>query len=312
MSAVAFLAILVASGEAHDPAVTALQAAAIEVTGSADSVRLFEVPSLSDAEALRVERSSGSRVVLQLTWRDSGRLIARLRLHAARTNRWVDREFAFSSADSPSERGRTLGYAIASMLPEGDPSLPWPAPSERESPPPVPEAPPGRHAVGLFFLGGAGLGGPASGVGGLLNVETFVTQNVSLGASLSARLGSISALDGDELSTSFGLGGAWWPVAPTATNRWGIALRMEGLLLYHAFSHDRAGGTTEWKGHALPGAEVKLEGTWRLGRGVELLVGAGSEVAFGTIDITVVSQMTGSDTIPALRALAEGGIRARF
>jgi len=145
-----------------------------------------------------------------------------------------------------------------------------------------------------------------------VNVETFVTQNASLGASLSARLGHIAALDADELSTAFGLGGAWWPVAPTVTNRLGIAIRMEGLLLYHAVSHDRAGGTTEWKGHALPGAEVKLEGTWRLGHGVELLLGAGSEVAFGTIDITVVSQTTGSATIPALRTLAEGGIRARF
>ncbi|MDB4983100.1 MAG: hypothetical protein JWM82_3852 [Myxococcales bacterium] len=313
MSAVAFLAILVAAGEAHDPAVVALQSAAAEVMGAEESVRLFEVPSPSDAEALRVERSSGSRVVLQLTWRDSSRLIARLRLHAARTDRWVEREIVFSSADGLSERGRTLGYAIASMLPEGDPDLPLTSLSNAGAPPPPAiEATPGRHAVGLFLLGGAGLGGPASGVGGLVNVETFVTPSLSVGASLSARLGGIAVLDANELSTAVGVGGAWWPLAPTATNRLGLATRMEALLLYHAVSHDRAGSTTEWKGHALPGADVKLEGTWRLGPGFELLAGVGSEVAFGTIDITVAAQTTGSATIPALRAVAEAGVRARF
>jgi hypothetical protein len=315
MSPFAVLAILVASGQAQGPAVTAMMTAATEVVGAGDAVRLVETAAPSDAEALRVERSLSARAVVQLAWRDPSHLRARLRLHAARTDRWIDREIVFSVTDTLAERGRTLGFAIASMLPEGDPSLQFAEPpSLAEQAPAPPPAPLGRQVAGLSVLAGAGLGGPASGVGGGVMVESFLRDNLSVGLALSGRLGRIAEIGGSELTTSFAIGAALWPLAPTPTRRLGIALRGDALLLYHAISHVDPGGATQWKGQALPGAELRLEGTWRLGGAVELLLGAGTEVAFGTIDVTVVATAPagGAATIPALRAIAEGGVRLRF
>jgi hypothetical protein len=319
MTPVAVLAILVTSGEAHGPVSAAMFAAASEVVGASDGVQLIETEALSDAEALRVEHALPVRAVVQLGWRDPERAHAWLSLHAARTDRWIDREIVFATTDTPPERGRTLGFAIASMLPEGDPSL-APAPIEAV-PEPTPRAAPtaaaaatDRYAASLAFLAGAGLGGPASGLGGDAEVERFVSSRVSVGLSIAARLGRITDLDARELTSSGGFGAALWPVIPTATGRLGVALRADALLLYHAVSHADARGATEWKGQALPGAVVKLEGVCRLGGAIDLLLGAGAEVAFGTIDVTVVPAPPsgGSAHIPVLRAVAEGGLRARF
>jgi hypothetical protein len=313
MTPAVVLAILVATGEAGSPATAAMATAAAEVVGGESAVRVVEATALSDDEALRVERGLSTRVVVQLAWVDAQHLRARLRLHAERTDRWIDRDFAFGIADTPSERGRALGFAMASMLPEGDPSIPIVTRDEppREPAPPLLE--PGRNAIAAALLAGAGLGGPADGLGGRVTYERFVTSEASLGVSVAGRLGRISSLDARELTSSLGVGGALWPVAPTGTNRVGLAIRAEALLVYETVAHADAAGTTQWKGYALPGGALRLEGTLRLARALELMVGGGAEVAFGTVDVTVLAAGgSGSVHVPATRGVAEAGVRTRF
>ena len=319
MTPVAVLAILVTTGEAHGPVSAALFSAASEVMGTSDAVALVEAPVLSDAEALRVERASSARAIVQLGWHDPEHLRAWLRLHAARTDRWIDREIVFSSTDTPAERGRTLGFAIASMLPEGDPTLAPPTAEAPRAPTPAPTTmtmatTTERYAASLACLAGEGLGGPASGLGADATLERFVSPRVSLGLTVAARFGRIADIDAREVTSSGGLGAALWPVAPTATRRLGVALRGDALLLYHAISHADLDGATAWKGQALPGADLKVEGLWRVSDTLDLLLGAGTEIAFGTIDVTVAAAPPagGSAHIPVLRAVAEGGLRARF
>jgi len=307
MSVAAVLAILVVAGESQTPVIATTYGSASDVVGTGGTVRLVEVAALSDAEALRVEKALSTRATVQLEWRDATHLRASLRLHASRTDRWVDREIAFADEDTPVERGRTLGFAIASMLPEGDPELSFEAPTS-------PPAPLGQHAASLAATGTAGLGGPASGYGAVAMLERFVDEALSLDLALAGRLGHIDALDARELATSAGVGGAWWPAPQTRDRAWGVAIRLEALLLYHAVSHQHTSGTVEWKGHLLPGADLKLEATARLAGPLELVAAVGAEVAFGTIGVTVTPPPPGGGTatIPALRALAEAGIRARF
>jgi hypothetical protein len=310
MTAAIVLVILVAPGQERAPATTALVAASTEVIGGDGAVRLVAATPTDDV-ALRIERELGARAAVQLTWLEGERARARLRLHAAHTDRWIEREIAFSAADTPAERGRTLGFAAASMLPEGDPMLRFSPPDEPPAPS-APSEPPGPHAVGLFFFGGKGLGGPADGLGGALTLEKLVGDAWSVGASLAGRLGHIDPLSARLVTTSAGFGAAWWPVMASGDDHFGLALRAEALALYHLVSHTPAGGGTTWKGYLVPGAGLRVEGTWRLARHVELLVGGGSEVAFGTIDVEVVAAGTSSAQIPALRATAEAGFRARF
>jgi hypothetical protein len=317
MSPVALLAIVVAAGEAGSPATEAMMFAAREALGSGAVVRLFETAAPTDAEALRIEQTQLARAVVQLAWRDASRVSARLRLHAVRTDRWIDRDITFMADDSVSERGRTLGFAIASMLPEADPRVVVAAAAGIERAPPEAEPPLGRRAVGFVAIGGAGLGGQASGLGGAAEAELFVADALSLHVEAGARLGTISQLKADELTSYLGGGAAWWPLAPTTVHNLGLGLRGDLLLLYHAVSHTSASGggsTVEWKGQPLPGAHLKIQGTWRLGRSVELILAAGAEIAFGTIIVSVVPQApnAGPATIPVLRAVAESGIRFRF
>jgi hypothetical protein len=315
MTSAVVLVILVAAGEAEAPSTTAMVASATEVIGAGGAVRLVARGAIADDAAVRVESELAARAVVQVTWLEGERLRARLRLHATRTDRWIDRELVFSKLDTPAERGRTLGFAVASMLPEGDPTLRF-APGETVAPPPAPEPPAARHAVGLAALHGEGLGGPADGFGGTLTLETFVSDAVSVGGSFVGRKGRIDALSAPMWTTSAGLGAAWWPVSPLGSGPFGLALRAEALALYHLVSHTNPrGGAAEWKGHLVPGAALRVEGTWRVARRLELLLGGGGEVAFGTIDVDIVPPpATGaaSARIPALRATAEAGIRARF
>jgi hypothetical protein len=313
MTPAAVLAILVATGQGHAAPTTAMAAAAAEVIGDASSVRIVEADSLADAQTLRTEHELGVRAVVALGWVDDTHLRARLRLHAARTDRWIDRELDFSEADTPAERGRALGFAMASMLPEGDPTLPL-AITRAEPPPPSPPAPPlGANVVAASFLAATGVDGPAGGLGGRLGYERFVASAASIGVSLAGRSSKIAALDATEVTASAGLGGAFWPIAPAADRRFALAARGEVLLLYEAIEHTGPGGASTWKGRALPGGALSLDATFRATRALELFLGGGAEVAAGTVDVVVLAPGAGgSARVPAARALGEAGLRLRF
>ena len=149
------LAIVIAVGEASNPATTTLRATAQDSLGSGTSILLVETVQPTDAESLRVERELGAGVVVLLVWREAAHLHAVLRLHAANSNRWITREIGFSSQDTLEERGRTLGFAIGSIWPETEAGARSPpearsAPEAKSAPESAPEArsaPEGRSPV---------------------------------------------------------------------------------------------------------------------------------------------------------------------
>jgi hypothetical protein len=199
------------------------------------------------------------------------------------------------------------------MLPEGDPEL------QVQPPPPASPAPPasrplGRHAVGASLSGGAGLGGPAGGLGATVFADTFLAERVSAGLKVSARGGRISELDATSLTALVGAGAALWLRVSDRDLALGLGARADALLLVQAVSHAGLAGETQWKSHTLPGADLGLVATWRLTETVELALGTTLEVAFGTVDVTVVAAppANGRATIPVLRAVADLGVRARF
>jgi hypothetical protein len=258
-----------------------------------------------------VERQLDAAASVQVTWRDPQRLQAFLRLHATRTDRWIERELRFLPEDTPQERGRTLGFAIASMLPEGDPDLPLtPAAPSSDTPP----APLLRHAVSAAVVASAGLGGPAGGIGLGPAGDTFATQRLSIGLKVAARGGRISEIDATTLTALVGAGATFWWLVPDRAHALGLGGRAGALLLLHAVSHAGPSGQAEWKGHLLPGADLGVTATWRVAPNVEAVLGGALEVAFGTVDVTVVAAApaNGSATIPALRAVADLGVRLRF
>ena len=148
------LIVLVAAGAASDPTTVAMRGATHDALGGA-LVEVRETRGLPDDEtAVAIETSAHADAVVELGWADPHHRQANLRLHIASGGRWIERVIHFKPSDAQAERGRTLGFAVASMLPEaaaegGAPnstsspgstatSAPAPPASATSSPPPPP------------------------------------------------------------------------------------------------------------------------------------------------------------------------------
>jgi hypothetical protein len=306
MSAAAILAVVVAAGDGHGALATAMVNTAAEALSPVAKVELRELPVPSDDEALRIEDELGARAVVKLVWMDTAHEEVRIRLHVARTGHWTERHITFAPADTLTERGRALGFAIASMLPEAAPELVPDTFGVTAEPEPL-----SRWGLTLAAAVGAGIGGPAEGVGGALAFEWFAARAFSLRLLAGARDGSVSDLPGSDVATFAGAGAAWWPIAPDADHRFGLGVRADLLVLDHFLSRENA-GQTEWKSSLLPGADLLVEGSWLFGNSVEAVACAGTEVAFGKLDADVSNTANRVATVPPFRIVATLGVRLRF
>ncbi|HXI55869.1 MAG TPA: hypothetical protein VNO55_07405 [Polyangia bacterium] len=319
MSAAAVLAIMIAAGEAQTPMTQAMLGAATDALGDSPTVAVFQAAPPTDEAALRVEETAGVLAVAQVIWRDHARTRATVRLHVARTDRWVDRSLAFSADDSLVERGRTLGFAVASMLPEADPSLrSTPASSNEQTSPPA-GPPPARAPVlrqrfaGLSLIGGDDFKGIAGSLGGALEAAVPTGETFALRFSAGLRGGALSSVSATGLNITVGAGVAWSPWVAQAERRLDLALRVDALLIVQAVRHTRSGGESDWKATPLPGADALVEAGWRLSGDLHAFVAVGLEAALGTVDVSVVtSSQTQTATIPALRAVGQAGLRLYF
>jgi hypothetical protein len=348
------LAIVVAVGEASNPATVALRASAQESLGPETSILLVETVEPTNAQSLRVQRELGAGAVVLLVWREAAHLHALLHLHVANANRWITREIGFSSRDKLDERGRTLGFTIGSVWPQTQTGARSPpeakspvekrkaeAPTEdtpstvllppavkvtRAVPPrevgpaPAPSAGVAARAemllfrpirIGISALGAMGIGGPANGLGGGAESELFLTRDFGFRIGASVRVGSISELPGRDLVSSLTAGLEWWPLPISSDRRMGFGLRADALALHHQVSATTA-GQAESQGRFLLGADLLVVVALRLTSRVEFVAGVGSEMAFGTTEIRTGSTHQTVATIPALREIAEAGIRLGF
>ncbi len=119
MAGAVTLVLLVAAGDATNATTRSMARATREALGP--NLHLVVRPTNgepTDGEALRVERSEGADVVVELAWADPKQRQATLRVHLARSGHWLQRSIGFQPSDAEAERGRTLGFAVASFLPE--------------------------------------------------------------------------------------------------------------------------------------------------------------------------------------------------
>lgn len=127
------LIVLVAAGAAGDPTTVAMTGATRDALGGAP-VEVRETRGAPDDEAaLAIETSAHADAIVELRWAPRHGQ-ATLRLHIAAGGRWIERVIRFKPSDAYAERGRTLGFEVASMLPE--------AAADRSPPPVSPSATP--------------------------------------------------------------------------------------------------------------------------------------------------------------------------
>jgi hypothetical protein len=112
------LIIVVAAGEAATPTDVAMVRAAREALGTR-AVELRETKGApTDDALLAIERQEQPNAVAELVWDAADHRRVTVRVHMVRTQRWLERSMTYMPSDPAAERGRTLGLAVASILPE--------------------------------------------------------------------------------------------------------------------------------------------------------------------------------------------------
>ena len=348
MSATALtLLVLISSGDggrdASGPVATSMARAVREAVGGDAQVIIRETAKApSDDDAIALGRELHANAVIELLWKDLEHRRATLHFHAEPgPARWTDREVGFDATDADAERGRMIGFALASMLPEranAAPSAapaaaaPVPAPTTPATPSAAPassrrdseesagdgerhgarsEAPPESPGevlrwVGSVDLAASGsLGGDATGLGAVLAGRWDFAPALSARLAGAVRGGEVGAADASSTIWSGAAGLVWRALPATTTRSLGLAVRADALAIEYRLSRASSHATL-W----LPGADLAVEASWMLARPVALFAAVGAEAAFGATDVFLFSNRV--TTIPPVRGLGEAGIRAHF
>jgi hypothetical protein len=137
MAGAVTLIVILGAGPKRDPTTLAMAKAARDAMGDA-IVDVRESDERSDDDAIALESSAGADAIVELHWSDSRRRRAILRIHIAARKQWVERSVDFKPTDAQIERGRTLGFSVASILAAADlePETPLqPGETRRAAPP---------------------------------------------------------------------------------------------------------------------------------------------------------------------------------
>ena len=330
------LVILVAAGQASDPSTGALTRAAHDALGPDTRVDVRETSSApTDADALQAERGAEVDAVAEVIWNDAQQ--AALHVLVPRTGRWVYRTIGFDASDAPIERGRTLGFAVASMLPEGGlpeagsagsasshpspagveaasgPPLPLsaPAPDDKRPPSLAPAAAAPNVFVDVYGIGTVGVGGTAQGIGAAAAGRWFALPMLAFRVGGGALAGTVSEADATTLYLMGTAGIAFHPFRARPGRPVGAALRVEYVLERQSMSRVASSPTTpgsyeRW----LSGASAMLEGDVLFAPNVEVVLAVGAVDLFSPTYVDVQGAQVA--TLPAVRAQGELGFRIRF
>jgi hypothetical protein len=317
------LILLVVPGEAPDAAVQAMTASARTVLGTSAEVRLMDGGAESDAATQAAMVRAHGSAVAQIRW-NAGRV--HIHLYTVKNQRWTERDIGFSGSDAPSERGRTVGFAVASMMPDfvplpppppdlppvRDPPIVVPPPPDVVPPPPLP---PRRWygAVDVGATSGLALKGYGGGFGLGLAATWYTVPHLGLRFGGLARFGEISVSQSTTFSANGSVGVAWTfgGDGGSALGHFGIGGRVDLLAQYLSVSHLSSDDpVAARKSRWLPGADFLLEGSFHFAPSGAIVLGLGGEVVFGSTDVYVKDQL--SATLTPFRAVAEIGLRARF
>src|SRR5262249_49593528 len=127
----------------NDPTVGAMTKAAREALGEGANVMVRDLPrGMSDDDAVALGRTLRADAVVEIVWTDGTHQRVRVHLHSEKRARWLDREIGFDEKDADAERGRTIGFTVASMIPErasgastsSSTSTPTPTPTSTSTP----------------------------------------------------------------------------------------------------------------------------------------------------------------------------------
>lgn len=304
--------VILVTGDPGDGSTPSLDRALRSAMGDRAEVAIHVVDDHVTAE--------GSTFVARLEWSDHER---RAVLRTSDGAHSAEREIRFDASDAPAERGRTLGFALASMVPDELLKEP-PPPPERPSPPPpttppvvgrtsetepapVPKRAP-RFSIELLGQGAVGVGGTASGLGGTAGARWLLPHGFFARLAFGLRVGEIPSAQATSqvLLPSIGAG---WSIPVSEAFR--IGGRVDAILMHQYVSHFSADDPEpDGRGRFLPAGAARVEGSFRVAESTTLSLAFGPEIALGTTHLYVENVET--TPIPPLRFVGEVGISVAF
>ena len=316
MSPAAVLVVLIVSSAGTDPAAPALEDAARELLGETATIRLVVTPTdLPDAATL--QRAGSADGVVELVWNDDHES-ALLHCYVARDARWVDRKISFSAGDEAPQRGRLLGFAIASMfsrrasLPEAAEQPRGQIPISPDSSAKVavrPRAPQPRFELELGATATTGVRGPADAVGAVVGLRLPLGAALSIHASAGARIGEIPPAQASTQSATGAFGLAW--LASPADSSFELGLRADFIASWLQVTRRLTpGAELESRSRWMSGGAGLVEGGYRFTGRLGAYGGAGTEILLTPTDIYTQGRFRAK--LPTFRVVGELGLRARF
>jgi hypothetical protein len=301
MATPSVVAVLLLGTGLGSPGVEELRSSAQQALGPDAEVRVAIVTETSEPSAPR-----GAAGVVRLSFGPDAQHV-RLGCYLPRLRRWVERDLWFDADDPETERGRTLGFLVASMVVDQG-ALPRPAPT------PIPE--PRRHAAGdqsakppgTSVAVGVEAAGPGtgSGFGAYAGLERRALPWLGLGGAAHARFGSIQEA---QASTRLVALGPELSLRPIQIRRAWLGVRASFTLSYLWVSHlseddERPDSQVRW----LPGAELAAHGAFQVAPAVAIFADAGATGLLGETEFEVRHRVVA--VWPWLSGLVRLGIRA--
>jgi len=313
--------------------IAAFQQAARRVLGSDAQVHtLLAASDPPDEES--VAKAPDADGVVELSFSAEGRM-ARLHCYLAREKRWLEREISFgdrpgSARSEISERGRLLGFAVATMFAsDADEATHEPEPpvlAPVKAPPSVatpkagvqpdtaaqPRTPPdrrARHVAEFAAVMSTGLEGTASGLGASAGFRLGLTGPLWARLFIAGRSGNIPEAQASTRTALMG-GGVAFAFLPDSAS-FELGARLDLFASYFDASHlSEDDVAPDRQSRWLGGADIVAEGGWRVTRNAGVFLGAGLEGTLGRTEIYTHHQRVA--VVPPFRATAELGFRTRF
>ncbi|HET9934589.1 MAG TPA: hypothetical protein VFQ35_27985, partial [Polyangiaceae bacterium] len=239
-----------------------------------------------------------------------------------RGQRWIDREVVFETTDPERERGRTLGFLLASMVlhaandEEAPPTVETIADGARSSlevpPPDVPARPSEEadaSASSLAATAELASAGAASGYGFWFGVERAVAaRELWIGGGAHARFGSIVEAQASSRLLGLGVHMTWLPVRSGSLI---FGVRLGGSLAQLSAKRWAGSGTgEESQDRVLPSAEVLSLLGLRLAPRSVFTAQLGGEFLSGVTEVSVRGQARA--TWPWAALLTRVGVETAF
>ena len=329
--------VVIATGDPGDGSTQAIEQALHTALARDATILVRATDKAASDEALAAMGGAEHASLLGVvSWSDrQGRVV--IRFLSLPSGHWTDREIRFDAADVPTERGRTVGFALASMMPEeafgehDQPAMAVPTskpaevapalstattPSSTPSPvdarAPAPSQPPRPNplAIDAAALAVSAPGGYGGGVGGAFAVRMPIASALGGRAALGARGQAIGPAQATSRVIVGAVGVAWQPWLD-AGRRWAVGPRVDALLLHLDIAHLSADDARATHlSRFMAGLDAAVEGTFRFADHAAVVGAVGTEVVFGRTDLFVHERQVAS--LPPARILAELGLRVSF